>query len=85
MTSLVLLLAFGQTLPDGHGKTVTEKMCTPCHGLENVIKVRLTKDRWAKIVDDMVARGATGTDDEIEQVINYLTAKFGPAAAKINK
>jgi competence protein ComEA len=76
-------VAFGQTLPDGPGKAVTEKMCMPCHGLENVVKARLTKDRWAKEVDDMVARGATGTDDEIEQVINYLAANFGPPT-KIN-
>jgi competence protein ComEA len=85
---LFFLLAFaavasGQTLPDGPGKAVTEKMCMPCHGLENVVKARLTKDRWAKEVDDMVARGATGTDDEIEQVINYLAANFGPPT-KVN-
>lgn len=74
-------VAFGQTLPDGAGKDATEKMCLPCHGLENVVKARLTKDRWAKEVDDMVARGATGTDDEIDQVISYLATNFGPGAA----
>jgi competence protein ComEA len=77
-------VVFGQTLPDGPGKTVTEKMCMPCHGLDNVVKARLTKDRWAKEVDDMVARGATGTDEEIDQVINYLATNFGPGAPKIN-
>ena len=86
MKGLVLMslaaVAAAQTLPDGPGKAVTEKMCLPCHGLENVVKNRLTKDRWAKEVDDMVARGATGSDEEIEQVINYLAANFG--AAKIN-
>ncbi len=89
MKGLVLLgfaaAAFGQTLPDGPGKAVTEKMCAPCHGLENVVKARLTKEGWSKEVDDMVARGATGTDDEIEQVINYLAANFGLGApTKIN-
>jgi competence protein ComEA len=89
MKGLVLLgfaaVASGQTLPDGAGKAVTEKMCMPCHGLENVAKARLTKDRWAKEVDDMVARGATGTDEEIDQVINYLAANFGPGApTKVN-
>jgi competence protein ComEA len=86
MKGLVLMslaaVAAAQTLPDGPGKAVTEKMCLPCHGLENVVKNRLTKDRWAKEVDDMVAHGATGSDEEIEQVINYLAANFG--AAKIN-
>jgi competence protein ComEA len=80
--------AAAQTLPDGPGKAVVEKMCTGCHGLENVVRARLTKDRWGFIVDDMVSRGASGTDDEIDQVVNYLAANFGKSDAKkvnINK
>jgi competence protein ComEA len=80
--------AAAQTLPDGPGKAVVERMCTGCHGLENVVRARLTKERWGFIVDDMVSRGATGTDDEIDQVINYLAANFGKSDAKkinINK
>ena len=76
------LTAAAQTLPDGPGKAVFEKMCTPCHGLENVVRVRMTKDRWGSVVDDMISRGATGIDDEIDLVISYLTTNFGPAAAK---
>jgi competence protein ComEA len=77
-----------QTLPDGPGKAVVERMCTPCHGLENVVRARMSKDRWGNIVDDMVSRGATGTDEEIDQVINYLAANFSKSDAKkvnINK
>jgi competence protein ComEA len=80
--------AAAQTLPDGPGKAVVEKMCTGCHGLENVVRARLTKERWGFIVDDMVSRGATGTDEEIDQVINYLAANFSKTEAKkvnINK
>jgi competence ComEA-like helix-hairpin-helix protein len=80
--------AAAQTLPDGPGKAVVERMCTPCHGLENVVTARMSKDRWGNIVDDMVSRGATGTDEDIDQVINYLAANFGKSAAKkvnINK
>jgi competence protein ComEA len=80
--------AAAQTLPDGRGKAVVEKMCTPCHGLENVVSARMTKERWGGIVDDMVSRGAEGTDDEIDQVVNYLAANFSKSAAKkvnINK
>ena len=77
-----------QTLPDGPGKAAVEKMCKPCHGLENVVRARMTKERWGTVVDDMVSRGAQGTDDEIDQVIAYLAANFGKSAAKtvnINK
>jgi len=48
----------------------------------------MSKDRWGNIVDDMVSRGATGTDEDIDQVINYLAANFGKSDAKkvnINK
>ncbi|MDE3198319.1 MAG: helix-hairpin-helix domain-containing protein [Acidobacteriota bacterium] len=78
---MTLLLAFPlllvQTLPEGPGKAVVEKMCTPCHGLENVVRARMTKERWGSVVDDMISRGAQGSDDEIDQVIGYLAANFG--------
>jgi len=61
---------------------VTERMCKPCHGLENVVREKRTKDRWAETVDDMVSRGAQGTDAEIDQVIDYLAAHFGANAAR---
>jgi len=64
-------------LPDGPAKATVEKMCAACHGLESVVRARMTKERWGKVVDDMVSRGAQGTDDEIEQVIDYLATNFG--------
>src|SRR4051794_40675030 len=77
--------AAAQTLPNGPGKEVVEKMCTACHGLENVVRARMTKERWNGVVDDMISRGAVGTDDEFDQVINYLAANFGrPAAQNVN-
>ena len=75
----------GQTLPDGPGKAVTERMCKGCHGIENVLRAKRTKANWADVVDDMVSRGAKGTEDEIDQVIEYLAAHFGPAeSVKVN-
>jgi competence protein ComEA len=80
----VLIFALAQTLPDGPGKAVTERMCKPCHGLDNVVRARRTPDKWAEIVDDMVSRGAKGTDAEVDQVIEYLSAHFGPKV-NVNK
>jgi competence protein ComEA len=76
--NLVLMLALAQTLPDGAGKALTERMCKGCHGLENVVRARRTEDKWAEVVDDMVSRGAKGTDAEVDQVIRYLSTHFGP-------
>jgi competence protein ComEA len=85
LAALFSLAAVGsaQSLPEGPGKAVTERMCKPCHGLENVVREKRTKDRWAEIVDDMVSRGAQGTDAEIDQVIDYLVANFGANAARM--
>src|SRR4051794_39000071 len=81
-TSLALLCAsfaipaFPQDLPPGPGKATFHRMCTQCHGLEGIVRSKMTKDRWATIVDDMMSRGAKGTDEEVEQVIDYLAANF---------
>jgi competence protein ComEA len=82
--NFVLMLALAQSLPEGPGKVVTERMCKPCHGLDNVVRARRTEDKWAEVVDDMVSRGAKGTDDEIDQVIKYLSTHFGPKV-NVNK
>ena len=64
-------------LPEGPGRAVTERMCTSCHGVEQFTGMRMTKQRWAETVDDMVARGAQGSDADINQVVQYLTDNFG--------
>ena len=66
----------GLALPDGPGKELLEHVCTPCHGLENVVRARMTKERWGTVVDDMVSRGAAASDSEIDQIVNYLAANF---------
>lgn len=78
--------AWAQTdsrLPDGPGKALLERTCAGCHDLEGIARSRNTKAGWAKIVDDMVARGAEGSDQEIEQIIGYLNSNLGKV--NINK
>lgn len=65
-------------LPDGPGKEVTGKVCTECHDTANIRKLRLTRDQWSGKIDDMVDRGAQGTDEELGAVLDYLTRNFGP-------
>lgn len=78
MLALGVVLSAQSTLPDGEGKAIAERMCSKCHGLEEVTHARNTEVRWATVVDDMVARGAQGTDAEIEGLIRYLATHFGP-------
>ena len=86
----IVLLCFGSTLfgqslqlPDGPGKAVTQKVCGTCHGAEIVIGRQEEREAWGAIVEDMIQRGATGTEDEMYQVVDYLSAHFSKSSPVI--
>jgi hypothetical protein len=64
-------------LPEGKEKQVLTKVCNKCHGLETFSKLRMTRDEWGLVVGDMVQRGATGSAEEIQTVVNYLSKYLG--------
>jgi competence ComEA-like helix-hairpin-helix protein len=64
-------------LPAGKGKDVLQRMCTMCHGIDQVTSNRYPKKQWANLVDDMVSRGAQGSDADIETLVSYLSSNFG--------
>ena len=66
------------------GREVTERLCNNCHGPENYNSYKNTRREWKVVVEDMVGRGATGTDAEFAQVISFLTAEYGKPL-KINE
>ena len=68
----------GDKLADGAGKKLVERACLSCHAVRVVISKRATEDGWAEEVDKMVARGAILTDDETDQVVEYLATHYGP-------
>lgn len=93
--SLVLVVAgaaWSQTaLPEGKGKDVVESVCTQCHGLSNITSNRFSKADWQKVIEQMIANGASLTDSEITTVVEYLAQNFGdkkpaesPKSEKVN-
>jgi competence protein ComEA len=42
-----------------------------------VTSTRYSKKFWGSVVDDMVSRGAEGSDEDVNLVINYLSRNFG--------
>jgi competence protein ComEA len=64
-------------LPAAPGKAVFEKTCAPCHEIKDVIARRRTKSSWLQIVEEMVARGAEGTEEDLTAVVSYLSSQFG--------
>jgi cbb3-type cytochrome c oxidase subunit III len=64
-------------LPDGPGKAAFEKNCTTCHDSAQATNMRRTQAEWEQIIDDMVTRGANGSDQELDAIAAYLTKFFG--------
>lgn len=70
-------------LPDAAGKATTVRICSQCHGADIVLGRPNSEDGWSAIVADMVERGAKGSDDELYEVVQYLTKNIR-ALPKIN-
>jgi competence protein ComEA len=66
-------------LPPGKGREIVQKTCVGCHLLKVVTSKRASREQWSTLVDQMVSRGADVPDDEMENLINYLSKNFGPA------
>ena len=77
LTIFALTLTAQDNLPEAKEKETFVKMCSNCHAIERVVKVKFSKKFWASTVDDMVSRGAEGTEEDVEAVINYLSRYFG--------
>jgi len=67
----------GAQLPDGKGKDAVTKICVGCHELDAVTASFRTRIGWKQNVDDMIARGADGSDEDMQAVVDYLTKFFG--------
>jgi competence protein ComEA len=76
---LIVGAAAQSELPAGTGQAALKKVCSGCHDLSVVTQNHATRDRWEAIVEDMVSRGAEATDEEQDQIVQYLAEHFGPA------
>jgi competence protein ComEA len=84
--SAIFMLAFGvaatgqnspDQLPEGKGKDAVKRICIGCHEVATVTVTRRTKIGWRMNVEDMVSRGAEGSDEELQAIIDYLTQFYG--------
>jgi len=81
MLSSALLFGAGQDTKEGSadakGKATFERICSGCHELDTVTTSRFTQNGWAQKVDDMTSRGANASDDEVAEIVAYLTKNYG--------
>ena len=74
------LLPENVTLPDGPGKDALKKVCGTCHPAELVAnRGRHTGLRWQwqETVNQMMIRGAHGSVEEQDAIVDYLSKNFG--------
>ena len=86
----VLLLAgvaplsgFGQEpvsqLPDGPNRETVQRICSGCHSVQMFTGRRMTREQWGGVVSNMIGRGAKISDQEFDEVVNYLGKALPPA------
>jgi len=75
----------GEGLPEGAGKDVTVRSCGTCHEARRAASVRLTRQGWAAVIDNMMTRGAKISDEDYPVVLEYLATNFlGEAPQPLN-
>jgi mono/diheme cytochrome c family protein len=68
-------------LPAGPGHDTFVRLCSACHVPDLVRTKRLNREGWEEVVQMMIGRGATGTEAEMAEIVDYLTAAYPPKAA----
>src|SRR3954471_24900731 len=64
--------------PDAPGKDVVQRVCASCHGAEVTLAKGRTRQQWSEVIVSMVSRGAKGSEQELAQVLDYLTKVLPP-------
>lgn len=74
-----------QDLPPGEGRETLKKVCTACHDIESVPRLRYSRADWMSLVYSMKDMGADATGAEMDQIIDYLTKNFGKGEEAVVK
>ncbi len=62
------------------GRLVFGQSCIQCHSMNEVLIQRKPASQWRDVVFSMISRGALLTPDEIDPLVAYLAATYGPNA-----
>lgn len=69
--------------PDGPGKDALLRVCGKCHTPTIVIANGQGRDGWEETITKMAGLGATASDEDFTEILDYLVKNF-PPAAKVN-
>ncbi len=86
LAGLLAIATAGQSpspaLPEGPGKELVEAVCTACHTLDRVVAKRATKAEWQDKVLEMLQEDPDITQQERDQIVEYLAKAFPPKVAE---
>lgn len=82
MLALLLLPALAQeapkTLPEDKHKQLYENVCGSCHEANLVMEAEpREREGWYFMVDRMAEMGTTASEEELDQIVDYLAKYFG--------
>ncbi len=70
------------SLPNEKGEDTTKRICSTCHSTSVFAQQRHTRAEWSTIVDTMASKGIDASDEELDEITNYLAASFPPLPKK---
>jgi competence protein ComEA len=71
-------------LPEGTGRETLIKVCGKCHSPTNVIANGQTREGWEAEITKMAGLGASASDEEFTEILDYVSKNFPPVTAKVN-
>ena len=64
--------------PAGEGRDLTIKVCSTCHEAEVLAEQALDEEGWKNMVSQMAGMGAQASEEQLDQIVKYLTKAFPP-------
>jgi len=62
-----------KTAAEVKSEAVMLRVCGQCHDWQRVSESRRSRAEWGRVVDDMFTRGASGSDDDYNAVLEYVS------------
>jgi hypothetical protein len=54
-----------------------KRVCGNCHTPERIVASRRSSDQWQEVIENMITKGAKGSDDDFNSVFVFLMAHYG--------
>jgi hypothetical protein len=78
---MVCIIVVAAGCADKSPEELVEERCSECHALTTVKVARKTHEEWEATVERMVELGARLSDEQAQEVVDYLSDTYGADAS----